>query len=67
MSKVKKRKRRGRPRLTGEATPEKMLGVRASRGLIERLDSWRSAQGDKPTQSEAVRRLIDAALSAAGH
>jgi hypothetical protein len=67
VAKAKKPKRRGRPRLTGAAAPEKMLGVRASRGLIERLDSWRSAQGDKPTQSEAVRRLIEIALSAAGH
>jgi hypothetical protein len=47
--------------------PEKMLGIRASKGLIERLDNWRKIQGDKPTQSEAVRRLIEMALSAAGH
>jgi hypothetical protein len=67
VAKTKKPARRGRPRLIGAAAPEKMLGIRASKGLIERLDSWRKVQGDKPTQSEAVRRLIEIALSAAGH
>jgi hypothetical protein len=67
VAKTKKPARRGRPRLTGAAAPEKMLGIRASKGLIERLDSWRKVQGDKPRQSEAVRRLIEMALSAAGH
>lgn len=27
--------------------------------IIERLDEWRNAQGDMPTRSEAIRRLLD--------
>jgi hypothetical protein len=57
----------GRPKLTGSSAPEKMLGIRASKGLVRRLDKWRSAQGDKLTQSEAARRLMEAALTVAGY
>jgi hypothetical protein len=35
-------------------------------GLIDRLDKWRAAQEDKPTQSEGTRRLMVSGLDTDG-
>jgi len=34
------------------------LRVRVPRDVLEMIDAWRTAQDDKPTRSEAVRRLL---------
>jgi len=34
-----------------------------TRDALARLDAWISAQQDQPTRPEAVRRLIEVALS----
>lgn len=63
---ARKSKGRGRPKLTGDCAPVKMLGVRCRRGFLTRLDKWRQAQGEKPSQAEAMKLLADAALTKAG-
>ena len=40
------------------------ITVRATPGLIDRLDAWRRLQPDLPTRPEAVRRLTEAGLAA---
>jgi uncharacterized protein len=37
--------------------------MRLNQSVIDELDAWRARQGDLPTRSEAVRRLIEMALS----
>jgi len=37
--------------------------MRLGPSVLESLDSWRAAQGDLPTRSEAVRRLVELGLS----
>jgi hypothetical protein len=39
--------------------------MRATTELLARIDEWRRQQPDLPNRSEAIRRLIDAGLSAA--
>lgn len=34
-------------------------------GWMERVDEWRRAQPDIPARAEAIRRLVEAGLSAA--
>jgi hypothetical protein len=54
------KKARGRP-ATGQGT---LLGVRLQPSLLEALDSWISKQKQPNlTRPEAVRQLIDAALT----
>jgi hypothetical protein len=53
------RKRRG-PAPTGKGT---LLGVRLQPGSLERLDAWIARQEDEPTRPEAIRRLVEQALS----
>lgn len=52
----------GRPPLTGEAAPAALIGVKCSRGLLARIDAWRTRQDEKPTRSAAVRRLTEMGL-----
>ena len=54
------KKPRGRPRI--DATP---IGLRLPPDQLARLDAWIASQpAPKPTRPEAVRRLIDTALTA---
>jgi ribosome-binding protein aMBF1 (putative translation factor) len=53
------RKKRGRP-ATGEAP---ILAVRLSHGLRARIDAWATHQNSTPSRSEAIRRLLEYALS----
>jgi hypothetical protein len=41
------------------------LGTRMHAALIERLDAWRRKQGDLPSRAEAIRRLVEQALTSA--
>ncbi|OCJ05386.1 hypothetical protein A6U86_29450 [Rhizobium sp. AC27/96] len=40
--------------------------MRLDQHILDRLDEWRSAQGDLLSRAEAVRRLVDAGLSSSG-
>jgi DNA-binding XRE family transcriptional regulator len=55
-----KRKKRGRP-ATGQ---DPVLALRLSLGLRSDIESWAKQQNDKPSRSEAIRRLIQGALAA---
>jgi hypothetical protein len=50
--------RRGRPTVDSEA-----VNVRIERPLLMRLDDWRRSVADLPTRPEAIRRLIELALT----
>jgi hypothetical protein len=54
-------KKRGRP-ATGK---DPMLSFRASPALIARVEAWAGRQPDKPSRSEALRRLITRILNVA--
>jgi Arc/MetJ-type ribon-helix-helix transcriptional regulator len=41
------------------------LDTRINAALIERLDAWRRKQGDMPSRAEAIRRLVEQALTSA--
>ncbi|KAA2236967.1 ribbon-helix-helix protein, CopG family [Salinarimonas soli] len=55
-------KKRGRPP-TGGRDP--LVGFRAPPEMLATLDAWREAQPDRPSRSEAIRRLVERALSVA--
>lgn len=57
-----KQKRIGRPP-TG-ITP--IVGLRLPPQVRAKIEQWAGQQDDKPTLSEATRRLIDVGLAAAG-
>lgn len=54
-------KRRGPP-ATGIGKP---VVVRMNPSALAALDAWRRAQADLPTRPEAIRRLVDKALTTA--
>jgi hypothetical protein len=56
----RKNRGRGRPR-TGIGKP---VGLRLYPDLERRVDQWASDQPDKPGRPEAIRRLIEIALTA---
>jgi hypothetical protein len=62
MKSTSKRKKMGRP-ATG-VTP--MRGVRISDDLCARVETWAAKQSDVPSFSEAVRRLLERALTRNG-
>lgn len=62
-----KKRKAGRPKATGPDAPAQQLGIRFSKGLLARLDKYRKAQEGQPERSEAVRRLTDSGLTAAGY
>lgn len=67
MAKAKAAKRGpGRPPTLGEKGAGKTIQVRPGSERQARLRKWAKAQPDKPGESEAVRRLLDQALDAAG-
>jgi ribosome-binding protein aMBF1 (putative translation factor) len=51
-------KRRGRP-ATGH---DPVLAVRLSPTLKAKIDNWARQEGDQPSRSEAIRRLLNLAL-----
>ena len=55
------RKRPGRP-ATGQ---DPVTAIRLSNEMRRDLDDWRGRQEDTPSRSEAIRRLVEAGLSAA--
>jgi len=65
MAKAKKAKRkkgntRGPLRKTG---PGRVIGVRVLPSLLARIDEWAARQDEKTTRPDAMRRLIERALS----
>lgn len=40
--------------------------MRLDSGVLDKLDSWRAKQNDLPSRSEAMRRLVEASLTAKG-
>jgi len=40
-----------------------MIGLRASDELRASIDAWAARQPDKPSRSEAIRRLVELGLS----
>jgi hypothetical protein len=57
-----KKSRGGRPRTTGTG---KLIGLRILPPLLKRIDAWSAGQDDKPSRTEAMRRLIERGLVAA--
>jgi hypothetical protein len=55
-------KKRGRP-ATGM---DPVLPMRAPKELIDRVEAWAQKQPDKPSRSEAARRLIELGLNLKG-
>jgi hypothetical protein len=53
-------KRRGRPKTTGKG---ELLGVRIHAQQLAALDNWIGQQNDAPSRPEAIRRLLEQALS----
>ena len=53
------KKRRG-PAPTGKGT---LIGVRLQPDQLAKVDEWRERQDDTPTRPEAIRRLVEKALS----
>jgi Arc/MetJ-type ribon-helix-helix transcriptional regulator len=56
------RKARKIPRNSLNCPPARGRAVRLSAELHEKVDAWACRQEDRPGRSEAVRRLLDAAL-----
>jgi hypothetical protein len=53
------RKKRGRP-ATGQ---DPVSAIRLSLPLRAAIDNWAKQQSDKPSRSEAIRRLVEIALA----
>ncbi|WP_227441311.1 ribbon-helix-helix domain-containing protein [Methylobacterium sp. W2] len=41
-----------------------MFGLRMPLSLVADVDAWAESQPDKPSRSEAIRRLVEEALKA---
>src|SRR5438270_13959361 len=48
--------------MNAEAMTER-FEMRLGQSVLEEVDSWRGRQGDLPSRSEAVRRLVEEALA----
>jgi hypothetical protein len=59
---VNMKKKVGRP---SKGDPRTMLQPRLSDEFLAKLDGWRREQEDLPSRTEALRRLVEKALSAA--
>ena len=59
-NKPDKEPRRRGPPPTGVGT---LIGVRVQAAELELLDKWRAEQDDKPGRPEAIRRLVEQALT----
>jgi hypothetical protein len=60
IKKVLPKKKRGRP-ATGR---DPVSAIRLSPSLKSAIDNWAKRQNDKPSRSEAIRRLVEFALAA---
>jgi hypothetical protein len=67
MTEEEKRRMGRPPSVGGGKGADVLLSTRASSDMQKRLERWRKAQPDKPVKSEAVRRLLESALKAAGY
>ena len=56
-----KKSARGRPKVDSE-----MVRARFERRVLDALDHWRVEQPDQPSRSEAIRRLVEKALTRPG-
>jgi hypothetical protein len=56
---VPKRRKPGRP-ATGR---DPVTAIRLSHEMRQSLDRWAAAQPDRPSRSEAIRRLVEKALA----
>jgi hypothetical protein len=54
------KKSRGRPKKIGGVFP--VSAVRLPPDLASSIDSWAARQPDKPSRSEAIRRLVELGL-----
>jgi hypothetical protein len=54
------KRRRGRPVTTGIGL---LIGMRWHASVLEKIDGWRRQQIDAPSRTEAIRRLVEAALA----
>ncbi len=61
-NKVVPKKRRGRP-ATGR---DPVTAIRLSKALRQTVDKWAEKQDDRPSRSEAIRRLVELGLKAKG-
>ena len=62
-TKKRSTKKRGRP-ATGQ---DPVTAIRLSKNLRSSVDSWTRQQADKPSRSEAIRRLVEHALAGPKH
>lgn len=63
-----RRKGAGRPPIIdGGAEGRTRKNVWFGKELLSRLANWAKAQSDKPTQPEALRRLLNVALKSKGY
>jgi len=62
LNKVVPKKRRGRP-ATGR---DPVTAIRLSKALRQTVDKWAEKQDDRPSRSEAIRRLVELGLKAKG-
>ena len=53
-------KTRGRPKTTGKGT---LIGVRLQSAPLRQVDAWAAQHEDRPSHPEAMRRLIELALT----
>src|SRR3954447_26507834 len=52
---------------TGIMTPKsERFEMRRDPATLDRVDDWRTRQGDSPSRSEAIRRLLEKGLEASG-
>ena len=58
--KSKKANTRSRQKITPR---EKVVGVRVQISLLARIDEWAARQDDRPKRPDAMRKLIERALS----
>jgi hypothetical protein len=54
------KKTKGRPKTTG---PGKLVGIRFHDPELSKIDDWRRRHPDLPTRPEAVRLLVEIALT----
>jgi hypothetical protein len=62
MAKLKKNPKRGRPVGSGKGQ-DPVSAIRLSSKFRAAVDTWASAQDDKPSRSEAIRRLVEKGLA----
>jgi hypothetical protein len=63
LQKKRIQEKRGRP-VTRAGDYDKVTAIRLSPEFRAQIDAWAAQQDDKPERSEAIRRLVQRALSA---